>query len=510
VTAASATPLLELRGIVKRYGALVANDGVGLTVAPGEIHAVLGENGAGKSTLMKIVYGVTAPDAGEMLWRGRPVSPRSPAEARALGLGMVFQHFSLFETMTVAENAALALGGRPADLAPRIRALAARLDLRVDPDAPVHALSVGERQRVEILRCLMQDPALVIMDEPTSVLSPAAVPLLFGTLRRLAAEGRAILFISHKLEEIRALCHRATVMRGGRVVATMDPRETDAAELARLMIGGAPQAPARRAAAPADGEGLVVDGLSLAAEDPFGVALRDVTLRVRPGEVLGVAGVSGNGQAELARALSGERRLPADEAPRIRLGGRAVGALGPAERRRLGLGFVPEERLGRGAAPGMDLTMNALLTGADQGLGRRGLIRFQALRAFTRGVISDNDVRGGGERALASRLSGGNLQKFIMGREMRFAPKALVVAQPTWGVDVGAAAAIRQRLVDLARAGAAVLLISEELDELVETADRLQVMFRGLLSAPVPADAGRERIGLAMTGDFAALEAAHA
>src|SRR5512137_2122425 len=336
------SPRLRLAGITKRYPSVVANDGVHLDVRPGEIHAVLGENGAGKSTLMKIIYGVTKPDAGALFWDGRPATIGNPARARRLGIGMVFQHFSLFETLTVAENIALALdaGRAGARLPQRIREVSARYGLPLDPARYVHTMSVGERQRVEIVRCLLQDPRLLIMDEPTSVLTPQAVESLFGTLRRLAGEGCSILYISHKLDEIRALCHRATVLRAGRVTGTCDPRHESATSLARMMIGGdLPHPEHRPAQAKGDGA-LVVTNLSLPADDPFGTELRDISLAVRAGEIVGIAGVSGNGQKEFLAALSGERVIA--DAAAIRIDGRPVGTLDADERRALGFGFVPE------------------------------------------------------------------------------------------------------------------------------------------------------------------------
>src|SRR5258708_6950347 len=297
-------PRLVLRGITKRYPAVLANDNVDLRVEVGEIHALMGENGAGKSTLMKIVYGVTRPDAGAIEWEGTPVSIHSPAEARRLGIGMVFQHFALFETLSVAENVALALDARttPEDLAPRILSVADRYGLPVDPHRLVHSMSVGERQRVEIVRCLLQSPKLLIMDEPTSVLTPQAVKQLFDTLRRLAAEGMSILYISHKLEEIRTLCDNATVLRAGRVSGTARPREESNAGLARLMVGtDLSEQPLQPNQA---GEvRLELRDFSMAARDPFGVALRHVDLEVRAGEIVGIAGVSANGQKELPPPL---------------------------------------------------------------------------------------------------------------------------------------------------------------------------------------------------------------
>lgn len=490
--------LLELNGISKRYPSVVANDDVSISFRSGHIHAILGENGAGKSTLMKIIFGVTPPDSGTMIWKGRKVAPRGPAHARALGIGMVFQHFSLFETMTVAENMSFAAPRR--GLADRIREIGAGLDLAVDPDAPVHGLSVGERQRVEIIRCLLQDPELIILDEPTAVLPPSGIPKLFKTLRRLADSGRAIIFISHKLEEIRQLCHTATVLRAGKVVATVDPASTPESELARLMIGTAIPAPRRMAHQAGSSPALTVDGLSLESSDPFGMALRQVSLTVAPGEVVGIAGVSGNGQAELIKAISGETPLAASSRERITLNGQPVANTHAGARRKQGLAFVPEDRLGRGAVPAMPLAANALLTAPADAMARHGFIDFPAVKARAGTVIRDFDVRCGGPDALAGSLSGGNLQKFIVGREVLLAPRVLLVAQPTWGVDVGASAAIRQKLIDLAANGAAVLVVSDDLDELLEVADRIQVMFRGALSASFRRPFDRNAIGLAMAG----------
>jgi simple sugar transport system ATP-binding protein len=499
-----APPRLRLSGITKIYPSVVANDGVDLEVLPGEIHAVLGENGAGKSTLMKIIYGVVRPDAGTIRWNEDEVTIGNPARARRLGIGMVFQHFSLFETLTVAENIVLALdtdGG--GDLPARIRDVSAHYGLPLDPDRHVHTMSVGERQRVEIVRCLLQDPKLLIMDEPTSVLTPQAVERLFETLRTLAAEGCSILYISHKLDEIRALCHRATVLRAGRVTGTCDPRHESATSLARMMIGGDLPHPEHRAA-PARGDGaLVVSNLSLPADDPFGTDLHQINLAVHAGEIVGIAGVSGNGQKELLAALSGERTI--DDAAAIVLNGRPAGTLDAAQRRSLGFGFVPEERLGRGAVPDMSLAENTLLTAHRHALARHGFVRHGAARDFALATIADFNVKAGGAQAVARSLSGGNLQKFIVGREIRQHPRVLVAAQPTWGVDVGAAAQIRQALLDLRDAGVAVLVISEELDELFEICDRIAVIAQGRLSEARPrADTHAGEIGLLMSGSFVA------
>ena len=493
------TDRLTLTGIVKHYPGVIANDGVALEVAPGEIHAVLGENGAGKSTLMKIVYGSVRPDAGEIRVDGQLVSIRSPQEARQLGIAMVFQHFNLFETVTVAENVWLGLDPTMslAEVSARIVAKAGEYGLDLDPARPVHTLSVGERQRVEIVRALLTEPKLLILDEPTSVLTPQAIERLFESLRRLASTGCSILYISHKLDEIRTLCSRCTVMRAGRVTGVVDPRDQTNASLSRLMIGAEPPPLVHRPAR--TGEiALAVRGLSLPKRSPFGVDLIDIALELRAGEVLGVAGVSGNGQQELLAALSGEDSRSAPDA--VVLLGKAVGSASPGRRRNLGLHFVPEERLGRGAVPVLSLAQNLLLT-RREAVRAGGWIARGALMAQASAIIGRFGVKAGGPNSAARSLSGGNLQKFIMGREIDAQPKVLIVAQPTWGVDVGAAAQIRAALLALRDAGCAVLVVSEELDELFELSDRLVVIARGRLSPPIArASASVEQVGIWMSG----------
>ena len=490
---------LELQGISKQYPAVRANDRVSLRVAPGQIHAVLGENGAGKSTLMKIIYGAVRPDEGTVLWNGAPVQVANPQQARALGISMVFQHFSLFDTLTAAENVWLGLDRHTtlAEVTERIRAVAASYGLDIDPLRPVHTLSVGERQRVEIVRALLTQPQLLILDEPTSVLTPQAVEKLFVTLRQLASEGCAILYISHKLDEIRALCHHCTVLRGGQVTGEVDPRQETNASLSRLMIGAEPPALTHRPAQPG-AVVLAVKQLSLPQRDPFGTTLRDIALQVRSGEILGVAGVSGNGQQELLYALSGEDT----RAPRgsITLFGQDIADAAPSARRALGLHFVPEERLGRGAVPTMSLAANTLLT-RSEAVGRGGWLDTGAVQAMAQRLIERFKVKAGGPGAAAKSLSGGNLQKFIVGREIDAQPKLLIVSQPTWGVDVGAAAQIRGELLALRDAGCALLVVSEELDELFEVSDRLVVIAAGRLSPSLPvAQATVEQIGIWMSG----------
>jgi simple sugar transport system ATP-binding protein len=494
------SPLLELKGMRKVYQSVVANDHIDLRVLPGEIHAVLGENGAGKSTLMKMIYGVTQPTSGAILWQGHGTNISSPAQARKLGIGMVFQHFSLFETLSVVENVALGLDNPPKlkHLAQEITEISNRYDLPIDPFRSVHTLSVGEMQRVEIIRCLLQKPKLLIMDEPTSVLAPTAVRKLFETLRQLATEGCSILYISHKLDEIQALCHTATVLRSGKVVANCLPSDETPQSMARMMIGKDLIAYKHQASAP--GKTLLqIKGMSCASKDPFGIHLNNINLAVRAGEILGIAGISGNGQKELLYAISGEE--PINQTESIQICGVNVGKMNPRDRRRLGLCFVPEERLGRGAVPQMSLEDNALMTMIEPSVVQYGLIQYDKVRAFTSACIKKFDVKCYSSQSEAQSLSGGNLQKFIVGREIMQNPKVIVLAQPTWGVDIGAALFIRQTLLELRDKGVAILVVSEEIDELFEISDRIVVMADGKLSpAKLTRDTNVEEIGVWMSG----------
>ena len=492
---------LRVESLTKVYSTLVANDAISMEVQPGEIHAVLGENGAGKSTLMKMIYGVTPPTSGEIIWEGRPVQIRSTAQARALGIGMVFQHFSLFESLTVLENTALALASnaRRSELSDQIAEISAHYGLPVHPDRLVHDLSVGERQRVEIIRCLLQKPRLLIMDEPTSVLSPSAVEKLFETLRAISQEGCAILYISHKLDEIRSLCDTATILRAGRVMGSCIPRNETPQSLAKMMIGKEFDRPQRAAVAPGETV-LALHQCSKVAGAPFGVDLHDINLSVRAGEILGIAGISGNGQNELCELLSGE--VLADSADAIKLLGTPIGLAGVDARRAQGLAYVPEDRLSQGSVSGMSLAENLMLTGAKNfGLVKSGMLHLSRAAALTEDCIHQFNVKASGPEAAAGSLSGGNLQKFIAGREMLQKPKVMICAQPTWGVDVGATAFIRQSLIDLARAGCAVIVISEELEELFEVSDRIAVLSQGRLSPIRPlSETTVEQIGLWMGG----------
>jgi general nucleoside transport system ATP-binding protein len=500
----SPPPRLALRGITKSFPGVRANDHVDLTLSAGEIHALLGENGAGKSTLVKILYGVLRADEGEILWHGEPADITSPAVARKLGIAMVFQHFSLFETLTVAENIWLGLDkSEPLEtLSEKVRETSTRYGLPLDPGRYVHELSVGERQRIEIVRCLLQSPEMLVMDEPTSVLTPQETERLFETLRRLAAEGMTILYISHKLDEIRVLCDRATILRGGKKVAEASPKEETARSLAKLMIGQDFAEARRQGAVSASADiRLRCKSLTLPPATPFGTHLRDVSFSIRSGEILGMAGVAGNGQAELISALIGELPVPPGM---LMMDGVDIGINGAAQRRRDGLAVAPEERNGRGAVPEMSLADNTLLTGYGRfGLVSRGMVKAREAAEKAADIISRYSVKATGPQAQARGLSGGNLQKFIIGREISQGPRVFIASAPTWGVDAGAAAAIHQAILDLAMRGAAVLIISQDLDELLVMSDRICAICAGRVSPAIPsAEATTERVGLMMGGSF--------
>ncbi|MEN0002380.1 MAG: ABC transporter ATP-binding protein [Pseudomonadota bacterium] len=503
--------LLRVNQITKVFGTLKANDNVDLDVLSGEIHALLGENGAGKSTLVKMLFGSLQPDGGQIFWREKPVSIPNPSAARALGVGMVHQHFSLFDSLTVAENIALALDAMESlrDIAKQARELGEAYGLELRPDALVGDLSVGERQRVEIIRCLLQKPELIILDEPTSVLTPQEADRLFETLRQLQSEGKAILYISHRLDEVKELCDRATVLRHGKVVASCDPRKETAQSLAAMMVGS-DVADVRKATGEATSDAekqivFAVHGLSQKPLGPFSVALKNIDIKLRAGEVLGIAGVAGNGQSELFDALSGEE-VQANPAV-IEIAGKPAGNLGPNGRRKLGAAFAPEERMGHAAVGSMRLSENVLLSRhvSDASAYKSGgILRFiqpSALKRTLGRVVEAMDVRKSGDDPSAATLSGGNLQKLVLGREFDRKPRVLIFNQPTWGVDAGAAARIRQTIIDATAEGSAALIISQDLDELFAISDKIAVMHDGHLSRPLDAaTTTRNQIGLLMGG----------
>lgn len=496
-----AAGVVELRAITKRFGSLVANDAVDLSLRAGEVHGVLGENGAGKTTLMKILFGLTTPDQGQVLAHGRPLSIRSPRDAIAAGIGMVTQHFSLVTAMTVAENLTL---GRPQGLLTdldmtrrRVEEAADRFGIRVRADARVADLSVGERQRVEILKALAGDCRVLILDEPTAVLTPQEVSALFATLRRLTAEGLAVAFISHKLSEVLAVTQRVTVLRRGKVVGTVTTTDTDERQLATMMVG--------RLAVAAERPGGTLGStiLRVTALDALGrhglPALRGVSFTVAAGEVLGIAGVSGNGQTELAEVLSGMRPPTAGS---IEIDGGNIAGSNPRRIMAAGLGRIPEDRQ-TAVVPDLSVAYNLVLEHLDE--YRRGVfldkprIRANAEELIGRFGIAarpDDPVR---------TLSGGNLQKVILARVLSRDPKVLVVSQPTRGLDVGATEYVRGELLVQAARGAGIVLISEDLDELLALSDRLLVFYEGrLVGELAAAGADPEELGLLMARGSAA------
>ena len=495
-------PRLELDGVSKTYPGVMANDNVSLKIMPGQIHALLGENGAGKSTLVKFIYGVQTADSGVLKWDGQELIVANPNMARKLGIGMVFQHFSLFDALSVKENIAIGVASELVgkNLNQKIRNVSQQYGLPLDPDRFVHTLSVGERQRIEVVRCLLQHPKLLIMDEPTSVLTPQEVAELFKTLRRLSEEGVSILYISHKLQEIKDLCDVATIMRMGKVVETCIPSEESPLSMAEMMMGTSLISPKKPETPAPSVPHLSVRNLSLHSDYEHGVSLQNINLEVCKGEVVGIAGIAGNGQIELMEILTGE--VPVEDPNSVLIGMVGVGCEGPKFRRNAGLGFLPEDRLGHGAVPDMSLWENALLSGFQtMYLVSGGFINVKKSIKFAQRIVSKFNVKTPGIKNTANSLSGGNLQKFIFGREILQNPEVIVALQPTWGVDAGSAAFVRQSLMDLAAKGAAVLVISQDLQELFEVSDRIAVIYEGTLSSSRPVeDITVEGIGLLMSG----------
>ncbi|MFP5019912.1 ABC transporter ATP-binding protein [Pseudonocardia phyllosphaerae] len=498
----SAGNAVELHGITKRFPGVVANDGVDLTVAHGEVHALCGENGAGKSTLMKILYGMQAPDEGTIAVDGTTVHFRSPADAIAAGIGMVHQHFMLADNLTVAENTLLGAESRHGigkAARARIAELSATVGLDARPGELVERLGVADRQRLEILKVLYRGARTVILDEPTAVLVPQEVEELFTTVRRMQGEGYTFLFISHKLDEVRAIADRITVIRRGRTVGTADPASVTNRELAEMMVGSELPSPPARTSTVGDQEVLRVEGLGL--PDPAGGRdlLDGVDLVVRSGEILGIAGVEGNGQTELVETIMGMRR---GARGRVLLGGADVTGLSTMARRERGVGYVPEDRTRYALLGEQSLWENRVLGFQSRApIARGALIDRAAARADTERIVSEFDVRTPGIDVAAAALSGGNQQKLVVGRELSGDPVLLIASHPTRGVDVGAQAGIWAELRRARAAGLAVLLVSADLDELIGLSDTLAVILDGrLVGTADPATVTPEELGTAMTG----------
>ncbi len=497
-------PLLELRGIDKRFGPVHANRSVDLTLHAREVLGLLGENGAGKTTLMNILFGIYRADAGQIRVEGRAVTIRSPADALAAGIGMVHQHFHLVDRHSVLENLMVGEPGRHGLIdrdgaRARLAEIGARYGLRLDPDRPAGALSVGEQQRLEIVKALYRGARVLILDEPTSVLTPQETEGLFAAIRAMAAQGVGIIFISHKLNEVRAITDRLVVMRQGAVVAeTANDGALTARRLAELMCGHELAAPAREAARPGPVL-LALDAVSTRRAPEHPVALKDVSLRVRGGEILGIIGVSGNGQGELAEVIGGTLKATSG---RIEVAGRTVTGAGAGQRRRSGVALVPEDRLGAGLLSTLPLADSMILARVGEApFSRLGILNHGAARRFVVAQIEKFGIRTPGPEARTGTLSGGNLQKALLARELAFEPLVLVAAQPTRGLDVAAREFVHRQLLGLRARGRAVIAISEDLEELFEIADRIAVMYEGRMVDVGPvAKAEVGRIGLLMAG----------
>ena len=498
------TVAVELCGIVKRFPGVVANDGVDLSVRRGEIHCLLGENGAGKTTLMRILYGLYQPDAGEILLNGRPARIASPGAALAHRIGMVHQHFRLVPTLSVEENIVLGLdeGTGPflnfRKTRAKLEKLAGEYGLEVDPQAKVWQLSVGQQQRVEILKALYRDADLLIMDEPTSVLTPQEVEALFGTLRTLVDDGLTIVFITHKLDEVMKVSDRVTVLRRGKVVATVDTREVTKSELAKMMVGR--EVVFRLEKSPGARGDRVLEAQDLHANNDRGLpALRGISFDLFSGEVLGVAGVSGNGQQELSEVITGLRRVTKGRAV---LDGRDLTGCSAREIADLGVAHVPTERIRVGTVPNMTIRENLVLKSYRRPPFSRWIfLDEKAARQNARRAMEAYEISAPHDETAAKLLSGGNIQRLLLARELCGSPRLVVAAHPTYGLDVGATEQVRQVLIEQRDRGAGILLISEDLDEILQLSDRVMVLFGGRVMGILEADEVQmEEIGLMMAG----------
>ncbi len=489
-------PALEVRGIVKRFPGTLANDDVALTVRSGQVCAILGENGAGKSTLASILSGLYQPDRGEIFRRGNPVTLRSPREALGLGIGMVHQHFRLVNRFTVAENVALGDPSQPFFMStPKVHRSIAAIgdfyDLPIEPSAVVADLSVGEQQRVEIVKTLYRGADVLILDEPTSVLTPQETESLFATIRKMTAEGKAVIFISHKLREVREISDVVTVMRSARVVGTVPPI-TAVEELARLMVGRDVDMSVRRRRAPGGDRVLELSGIHVDRQSRRG-GLTGVSLEVTAGEIVGVAGVAGNGQRQLAEVAAG-LLLPSEG--RVIVGGSDITGRGPRAARTAGLAYVPEDRRSTGLAPSLTIAENLQLTSPH-----RPILNRRHWHSHARSLMDEYDIRAPGPNSVTSDLSGGNIQKVLLARELSTNPLAIVSASPTQGLDVGAIASVRKLLFEHCARGSGVLLITEDLEEIMELSDRVVVLYEGRIVHEGPtSETDVTEVGLAMAG----------
>ena len=494
--------ILRGQNLTKAFGEFKANDNVNFCITKGEIHALLGENGAGKSTFVKIIYGLLKPDSGQIYWKNKVIDINGPKHARDLGIGMVFQHFSLFDSLTVLENISLAISDSEvtADLEKRIEKLSSEYGLKIDPHSRVFNLSVGEQQRVEIIRCLLQDPELLIMDEPTSVLTPQEIAKLFEVLEKLSSNGCSILFITHKLEEVRKLTTKASILRRGVNVATVNTKDHTAKSFSQMMVGHEIDDNNPKNRKINKENNLRINSLSRPSESQFSVSLKNIDVEISGGEILGIAGIAGNGQYELMEALTGEYLV--NDKDTIMFNNKDLSFMKPNERRKHGLSFIPEERIGHATISSFKLSDNFYLTDyINKDSSKFGIVNNQFNRSNAENIVKNYDVRIPYENPTASSLSGGNLQKFIVGREISRAPKLLIASQPTWGVDIGAALEIRKQIINIAENGALVILISQDIDEIFMLSDIISVIYDGKLSKQFNKNKiSIEQVGLLMGG----------
>ena len=476
-------PFIEFSNITKKFPRVVANNKVSFNINKSSVHALLGENGAGKSTLVKVLYGLLEPDDGQIIFNNEILKINSPSEARKKGIGMVFQHFSLFESLTVRDNLILGIDENISylNLQEQLQDISSKYNLPLDLDAPITSLSAGEKQRVEIIRILLQDPQLLIMDEPTSVLTPQEVESLFKTLNALVKEGRTILYITHKLEEVISLCNEVTIMRNGEVIDTSSTVNQTAKSLATKMLGQKLEELKTDYKHIKDSNNFKAKNISCSFNDPFYTDLKNISFEVKEGEIFGIAGIAGNGQSELMDILIGENcSIDSGEIIFKKIN---IESLNPQKRRDLSIAFVPENRLGHSAVPHLTLSENILLSQfPDNKFSNYGILNKNFIEDYAKEVINNFNVVTPGSDAKASSLSGGNLQKFVIGREISSNPKLLIISHPTWGIDAGAEYSIRQALINLAKNGTSIIVLSQDLDELIEITHRISVIYDGSLS----------------------------
>ena len=493
---------IEFNNITKKFPRVIANNKVSFNINKSSVHALLGENGAGKSTLVKVLYGLLKPDEGHIIFNNEILKINSPSEARKKGIGMVFQHFSLFESLTVRDNLVLGIDENISysKLQEQLKDISSKYNLPLDFDAPITSLSAGEKQRVEIVRILLQDPQLLIMDEPTSVLTPQEVESLFITLNALVKEGRTILYITHKLEEVIGLCNEVTIMRNGEVIDTSSTENHTAKSLATKMLGQKLEELTTDYKHIKDSNNFKANNISCSFNDPFFTDLKNISFEVKEGEIFGIAGIAGNGQSELMDILIGENC--SIDSGEIVFKKTNIESLDPQKRRDLSIAFVPENRLGHSAVPELTLSENILLSQFPKNnFSNYGILNKNFIEDYAKEVINNFNVVTPGSDAKASSLSGGNLQKFVIGREISSNPKLLIISHPTWGIDAGAEYSIRQSLVNLAKNGTSIIVLSQDIDELIEITHRIAVIYDGSLSESfITKEIDITKLGLLMGG----------